>query len=80
MMSKSGAIVSGLRVKIATCGLLGRRDDGRQWVKQLLEIEPAASVSRLKQYWEAPLRRNPHALQQFLTGSRLSGLPKGDST
>lgn len=66
----------GIRVKIATCGLLGRYDEGQEWVERLLEIEPGASVSRLEQYWEAPLRRTPHALQQFLTGSRLSGLPE----
>lgn len=78
MMSKPAPTAPWLRVKIATCGLLGRRDEGWRWVKRLLEIEPAASVSWLKQYWEAPLRRNPHALQQFLKGSRLSGLPEGE--
>jgi len=78
MMSKPAPTASSLRVKIATCGLLGRAQEGGEWVKRLLEIEPAASVSRLKQYWEAPLRRNPYALQQFLAGSRLSGLPEGE--
>ena len=69
-----------VRVKIATCGLLGRYDEGQKWVKRLLELEPAATVSRLQQYWEAPLRRNPRALEAFLKGSRLSGLPEGKPT
>ena len=75
-MSKRTPAPSSLRVKIATCGLLGRTEEGRQWVDRLLAIEPAASVSRLRQYWDAPLRRNLHALEQFLTGSRISGLPE----
>lgn len=69
-----------LRVKVAILGLLGRQDEGRAWVKRLLELEPAASVSRLKQYWQAPLRRNPRALDEFLRGSRFSGLPEGKPT
>jgi hypothetical protein len=69
-----------LRVKVAILGLLGRQDEGRAWVKRLLELEPVASVSRLKQYWQAPLRRNPRALDEFLRGSRLSGLPEGKPT
>jgi hypothetical protein len=42
MMTNSAAVAPWLRVKIASCGLLGRHDEGRKWVKRLLEIEPAA--------------------------------------
>lgn len=76
-MNKQMPAPSSLRVKIATCGLLGRSEEGHQWVDCLLAIEPAASVQRLKQYWGAPLRRSPEALEQFLAGSRLCGLPEG---
>jgi TolB-like protein/DNA-binding CsgD family transcriptional regulator len=78
IMSKTVGATSTLRVKIAACGLLGRSDEGREAVNRLLEIDPAASLVRLKQYWETPLRRNPRALQDFLVGARLSGLPEGE--
>jgi TolB-like protein/DNA-binding CsgD family transcriptional regulator len=68
---------AGLRMKVATCGLLGRVDEGREYVERLLAVNPDSTISWLKAFWEAPLRHNPHALAKFLEGARLAGLPDG---
>lgn len=67
---------SGLRMKIATCGLLGRGVEGREYVDRLLSVNPDASVSTLRVFWEPLLRRNPGALDAYLRGLRLAGLPE----
>jgi TolB-like protein/DNA-binding CsgD family transcriptional regulator len=68
-----------LRVKIASCGLLGRIDEGRDCVARLLRINPDATVAGLRVYYERRLRRNPHGLETYLKGLRLSGLPEGET-
>jgi TolB-like protein/DNA-binding CsgD family transcriptional regulator len=71
------AYPAGLRMKVATCGLLGRVAEGREYVERLLAVNPDSTVSWLKAFWEAPLRHNPRALEKFLEGARLAGLPEG---
>ncbi len=66
-----------LRVKIASCGLLGRIEEGHDCVKRLLRVNPAATVAALRAYYEPRLRRNPQGLESYLQGLRLSGLPEG---
>jgi adenylate cyclase len=66
-----------LRVKIASCGLLGRFEEGRDCVERLLRINPDATVAALRTYYQPRLRRNPHGLETYLKGLRLSGLPEG---
>src|SRR5262249_32495701 len=40
-----------LRMKAATCGLLGRLDEGREWVKGLLAANPDTTISGLRLYY-----------------------------
>jgi tetratricopeptide (TPR) repeat protein len=66
----------GLRMKVATCGLLDRSEEGRHSVRQLLAINPDASVSSLRAFWQPLLRRTPDALERYLRGLQLAGLPE----
>jgi tetratricopeptide (TPR) repeat protein len=55
-----------LRLKVAVCGLLDRIDEGREYVQQLLEVNPDATVSALRTYYDPLLfltsRENPPQL------------------
>jgi tetratricopeptide (TPR) repeat protein len=65
-----------LRIRVVTCGLLGRGDEARKYVDQLLAVDPSTSVARLKELMEKPFQRNPDALARFLGGARRAGLPQ----
>jgi tetratricopeptide (TPR) repeat protein len=77
-LSELADFPSALRVKIAACGLLGRIEEGRACVERLLTVNPDTSVAVIRTYYEAPLRKQPQALENYLKGLRLSGLPEGD--
>ena len=64
----------GLRLKVATCGLLNRIEEGGTYVQQLLAVHPECSVAWLRDFWEPLLHRTPGALDSYIRGSRLSGL------
>jgi tetratricopeptide (TPR) repeat protein len=65
-----------LRMQIATYGILGRAIEGRACVERLRAVNPGASVATLRAFFEAPLRGNPSALEIFVKGLRLSGMPE----
>jgi TolB-like protein len=65
-----------LRMKISTCGLLGRIEEARDPIARLLASRPGSSVSWQAQALRAPLQHNPKALATMLTGLRLAGLPE----
>jgi TolB-like protein/DNA-binding CsgD family transcriptional regulator len=64
-----------LRLKAASCGLLGRLEEGRKCVERLLSINADETVSAFGAMYEAPLKSNPSGRQAFLRGLQLSGLP-----
>jgi TolB-like protein len=64
-----------LRMRAATCGLLGRAAEGNEIVRRLLAVNPDASVSRLRDYHRVSMCRIPAALEAYLEGLRRSGLP-----
>jgi TolB-like protein/DNA-binding CsgD family transcriptional regulator len=66
-----------LGLKAASCGLLGKLDEGRKCVERLLSVNADATVSAFRAIYEAPLRSNPMGLKAYLKGLRLSGLPVG---
>lgn len=66
----------GLRMKLSTCGLLGRLDEARDCVQRLIAVQPGSSVSWLSRFLAAPLQRNPRALEVYLEGARRAGLPE----
>ena len=65
-----------LRMQIATYGILGRAEEGRACVEQLRVVNPGACVATLRDFFDAPLRGNPGALEILLKGLRLSGMPE----
>jgi TolB-like protein/DNA-binding CsgD family transcriptional regulator/Flp pilus assembly protein TadD len=69
-----------LRLKIAISGLLGRLEEGREYVQRLLAVNPDVTVSALRIYYEPLLlRHNPRGLENYLEGLRACGLPRGQS-
>ena len=66
-----------LRMKAAVCGLLGHATKGSKFVNRLLAVNPDATVSSLRDYYWAPMRKNPAAFEAHLEGLRRSGLPLG---
>ncbi len=69
-----------MRLKISVCGLLGQKEDASKWVHRLLAVNPDASVSWFRIFWQVPLHRNPELLAKFLEGARLAGLPDGQQS
>jgi len=65
-----------LGLKAASCGLLGRIDEGRACVDRLLAIDSQATVATFKAIYNAPFRRNSRALTKYLDGLRRCGLPR----
>jgi TolB-like protein/class 3 adenylate cyclase len=64
-----------LRIKAATCGLLGRLDEGRAWVERLLAVIPNTTVSSMRLYYGVFMKK-PGCLEAFLDGLRKAGLPE----
>ena len=64
-----------LRMKVATCGLLGRLEEGRLWVKRLLAVNPDATVSSMRVYYGVFMKK-PGCLEALLDGLRKAGLPE----
>lgn len=74
-LHESPTYPSALRMKVATCGLLGRLEEGHRYVRQLLAVNPGASLSSLRAFWAPLLRLCPDALESYLRGLRHAGLP-----
>lgn len=65
-----------LRLKIATASMLGRKAEAESAAQQLLEREPKASVSRMRDYWKWLAPNAPDALDAKLEGWRRAGMPE----
>jgi hypothetical protein len=37
--------IASFRIKVALCGLLGRGNEGRQWLERLMDLQPGLSVA-----------------------------------
>lgn len=66
----------GLRMKLSTCGLLGRLEEARDCVQRLIAVQPGSSISWLSRFFRAPLQRNQRALDVYIEGARRAGLPE----
>ena len=64
-----------LRLKVATCGLLGRIEEGRAYVQRLLAVHPEYSLAWICEFWRPLMQRSPTAFANYVEGSRLAGLP-----
>ena len=66
----------GLRMKISTCGLLGRVAQAQESIGRLKDSKHGATISWIKTANRFTLRRNPRALELFVQGARMAGLPE----
>jgi len=68
----------GLRMKVSSCGMLGRIIEAQVYVQRLLAVNPGVTVALQRAYWEKPLHRKPQALEAHLEGLRRAGLSEGN--
>jgi len=62
-----------IRLRVALCGYLGRVDEGREWVRRLLEVNPAMTIAGFKAFVE--LHHLPGTTAVWVEGFRRAGLP-----
>jgi TolB-like protein/DNA-binding CsgD family transcriptional regulator len=77
VLSERPSYPKALMLKAASCGLIGKVGEGRRCVESLHSVSGNATVSAFKAMFEAPMRRNPRGLQNYLKGLRQSGMPEG---
>jgi tetratricopeptide (TPR) repeat protein len=63
-----------LNVKAAACGLLGRIDEARACVAQLLALNPTMTCAGMRPYYRAFIQ--PACLERHVDGLRKAGLPE----
>jgi TolB-like protein len=63
-----------LRLKAAVCGLLGRIEEGRSCVKQLLGLNPGTTLEEVEPFYHLGTNANQSAVEAFLKGLRICGL------
>jgi DNA-binding SARP family transcriptional activator len=66
----------GLRLKSVTYALLGRLDEARACTVRLRGKQPSTSIAWMQAFLRFPLERNPQALETYLRGARLAGIPE----
>ena len=66
-----------LRLKTATCALLGRPEEARVWLQRLLTVNPNETVASVRGYLVPHWQFKQQALDSLLEGLRLAGLPDG---
>ena len=67
-------------MKVATCGLLGRVEEARTYLQQLLATHPDCNLAWIRDFWEPLMQRTPGALAKYVEGCRLAGLPEASRT
>jgi TolB-like protein/DNA-binding CsgD family transcriptional regulator len=65
-----------LGLKAASCGQLGRIEEGRVYVDRILAVNPQATVATFKAIYSAPYQRIQRMLKKYLDGLRRCGLPQ----
>jgi hypothetical protein len=61
-------------LKASCCGLLGRLEEGRKSVEQLLAVNPDTTLSSVKSWYQLMIKK-PDVLNALLDGLRKAGLP-----
>ena len=74
-MREQPDLPTAVRIKAATCGLLGRLEEGRTWVERLLAVAPATTISSMRYHYGVFMKK-PGCLEAFLDGLRKVGLPE----
>lgn len=66
-----------LRLKVATCGALGRPGEGRTFVQRLLAVHPECSTAWLEAFYSPMMQRTPALLKDYIAAVRKGGMPAG---
>jgi adenylate cyclase len=66
----------GLRLKAVTCALLGRIEEARTATARLLAKQPTTTIGWMRAFLQPPLQRNRKALDRYIEGARLAGVPE----
>lgn len=69
--------IPGLRLGAVTAGLLGRVDEARAHAARMLAKQPNTTISWMRAFLEVPLQRNKNAIEKYLEGARIAGVPEG---
>lgn len=68
--------IPGLRVSMVTSALAGRSDEARAHAARVMAKQPNISIAWLRAFLGVPLQRNTKALEKYLEGARLAGIPE----
>ena len=63
-----------VRYKVALCGLLGRAEEGKEWLRRLLELRPVFTIASY--CIEAGAYVSPELRTVVRDGLRKAGLPE----
>ena len=69
--------IPGLRVSMVTSALAGRLDEARVHAATVMAKQPNISIAWLRAFLSVPLQRNAQAIEKYLEGARLAGVPEG---
>ena len=75
-LSMRPGYTASLRFKVATASLLGRAEEAELAVRELLALEPGASIARMRDYWRALAPNAPQAFDAKIDGWRRAGMPE----
>lgn len=73
-LKEEGLFVGPLRFKVTLCGLLGRREEGRELLKRLLEFHPGLTVASFETFYSRLFM--PEIVALHVDGLRKAGLPE----
>lgn len=76
-LSVSPTYPHALRLKIATCGALGRPAEGRTYVQRLLAVHPNCSLTWLEEFYRPMMHNVPKLRNDYLAFSGKGGMPPG---
>ena len=68
----------GLRISMVTSALAGRLDEAQAYAARVLAKQPSITISWARTFLKVPLQRNTRALDTWLEGARIAGVPEGD--
>jgi tetratricopeptide (TPR) repeat protein len=66
---------SAIRVRVASCAHLGHIEEARDWLKQLLDLQPGLTIAGCEEIWAAMLFPQ-EIVALYLEGFRRAGLPE----
>jgi len=73
-LREEGLFVGPLRFKVTLFGLMGRREEGRELLKRLLEFHPGLTVASFKAFYSRLF--TPEVVALHVEGLRKAGLPE----